>query len=313
MLKTVSLIALQGQCRTLLCPFGSRPFKESCTPMFKQILKFPIDITYGLTVIWSRSDHFTTDDLQTRKALGSNIVRAVKADSRFLDSVCKRDRISLYFVSNVISDDVSNVTRYEKSQSLTDVSKSTEIRASNVTFILQDLLLTTESCQLQDVIDQSAKPFLHPLTVNNWNGDHEMDLKVKIVNTMKNNINEESLIFRECSDEIMSPYLDIDFVQCLRPQSYSFRNETQCPKIGVKYSEISKYLTELNITMLGLMFSLNEIQTDDVVYTCIDDYYRWLDSVGVTLNNSHASSGDSNLTNQLTGFLFICLTLYQPA
>ena len=301
---SLSLISLQGQCRTLLCPFGSRPFKESCTPMFKQILKFPIDITYGLTVIWSRSDHFTTDDLQTRKALGSNIVRAVKDDSRFLDSVCKRDRVSLYFVSNVISDYVSNVTRYEKSQSLTDVSKSAEIRASNVTFILQDLLLTTESCQLQDVIDQSAKPFLHPLTVSSLNGDHEMDLEVKIVNTIEKNINEESLIFKECSDEILSPYLDIEFVHCLRPQSYSFRNETQCPKIGVKYSEISSYITELDTAMLGLMFTLNEIQTDEVVYTCMDDYYRWLDSVGITLVNSYANSGDSTLSSQLIGFLF---------
>ena len=268
--------------------------------MFDQIINLPVGINYGLTATWSRSNHSKTDDLQTQNSLGYNIINAIEKQSRFSEGGCKLNGYYIKFISNVNASEIANDAVTKNGSGCTEINKN---RESN--FVLQTFLLTTESCQLQDVINKSLKPFVEPLTVYNRDGDLEMNLTMSIVSEKDFDLNEASLIFQFCRNRL-DPY-DV----CVPVPSYSVSNETQCPKIGVKYSELSSYLTDSNYTIIALMFPGNKTENDEVVYTCLDAYYRWLDLADVRppLVNSHANSGEDILSSRLPMFIYIYFTL----
>ena len=83
--------------------------------------------------------------------------------------------------------------------------------------------MTTESCQLQDIIDQSLKPFLQPLTVYNGGGLW-INLEVSIVNKNELDVNRDTLIYQECDGVLWNPY-SIEFVKCVRGSLYIIRNK----------------------------------------------------------------------------------------
>ena len=157
-----------------------------------------------------------SDDLETRRALGLLILKAVSKDPQFLKSSCRRDKANIKFISYVTANNVAN--------------------DFETNFILHYILLTTESCQLQDIIYQSLKPFLQPLTVYNGEGDLWINLEVSIVNKNELDVNRDTRIYQECDGILWNPN-SIEFVKCVQESLYSIRNETRCPKIDVKYSD----------------------------------------------------------------------------
>ena len=268
--------------------------------MFDQIINLPVGINYGLAATWSRSSHSKTDDLQTQKSLGYTIIYEINKQSRFSEGDCILNGYYIKFISNVRASEIANDADTKNGSSCTEINKNRETN-----FVLQTYLLTTESCQLQDVINKSLRPFVEPLTVYNRNGDLEMNLTVSIVSEKDFDLNEADLIFQFCTNRL-NP-----FEACVPVPSYSVSNATQCPKIGVKYSELSSYLTDSNNTIIESMFPGNKTENDEVVYTCLDEYYRWLDSAGVRppLVNSHPNSGEDILSSRLPMFISICFTL----
>ena len=272
---------------------------DTCKPMFDQINNLPVDIRYGLTATWSISNHTITDDLQTQKLLGSIIINAISKDTRFSKGSCRHNGDYLKFLSNVIETEMA-YNADTKNES--DDFQFTENKDTN--FILQTILLTTDSCQLQDVIDRSLKPFLEPLTVHKWNGDLVMKLAVSIASELGFDAHGSNHIYQFCH-EAENPEL------CVPESAYLILNETQCPKIGVTFSELSRYHKDSDTTVISSMFPGNRTKPDEVVYTCIDDYYRWLDLAGVRphLVNSHADSVDDILPNRLSMLILVRLTL----
>ena len=271
--------------------------------MFDQIINLPVGINYELTATWSRSSHSKTDDLQTQKYLGYYIMNEKRKQSRFSEGGCILYGDYLQFISNVNASEFANDAEIKNGSSYIEINQNKEAN-----FVLQTFLLTTESCQLQDVVYKSLKPFVEPLIVYNLDGDLEMNLTVSIVSEKDFDLNEAYLIysiFQSCTNRLNSNEV------CAPVPSYSVSNETQCPKIGVKYSELSAYLTDSNYTIIASMFPGNKTEIDEVVYTCLDDYYRWLDSAGVRppLVNSHPNSGDDILPSRLPMFISICFTL----
>ena len=94
-------------------------------------------------------------------------------------------------------------------------------------------------------------------------------MEVSIVNKNELDVNRDTLSYQECDGVLWNPY-SIEFVKCVRGSLYSIRNETQCPKIDVKYSELFIDLKDSNTTVIESMFSGNKSKTDEDVMTIIN-------------------------------------------
>ena len=283
----------QGKCRTLICPFGSQPVFGTCELKFQQVLNLLVDITYDMRVVWSRSDHFTTDDIQAQNDLGAFIIRAIKLDPRISNVGCGRYEDILYFISNIIANECVNEANARNGS--VDCGTTDNNRMN---FVFKTVIRTTESCQLQDIIDQSFKSFPRPLKVYDLNGALEMILTVSLVKEKDFNLDLDKaiVIFKICYD-IMPKKV------CTSNASYSILTEKQCPQIGVKYSELSPYLEHTNVTLMESMFPGNKTETDEYVYACLDDYYNWLNLAEITLPLDKTSSGRDIVPN----FFFIVI------
>ena len=130
--------------------------------------------------------------------MGLLIFIAVSKDSRLLESSCRHGRANIKFISNVnanniateivddgvngIAKDMPDVTKDDNTNNVIGDFKNIENRDFDTNFVLQHILLTTESCQLQYFTEQSLKPFLQPLVVYNLIGDLEVTLEISIIN-----------------------------------------------------------------------------------------------------------------------------------
>ena len=117
--------------------------------MFDQIINLPVGINYGLTATWSRSSHSKTDDIQTQKILGNYIMNEKRKHSRFSEGGCILNGDYLQFISNVNASEFANDADIKNGSSYIEINQNKEAN-----FVLQTFLLTTESCQLQDVINK---------------------------------------------------------------------------------------------------------------------------------------------------------------
>ena len=236
-----------------------------------------------------------TDDFQSLKRLGYNIYDAFTKDSRYSEfSLCDFCRGNITMISNVIANDFVNVTNTKYGSGDLEAMNDREA----IVFIFHIILYTTENCQLQNLFHQASELSRQTLTVY-LDGEPEMHLEIGLSDQKKLHVNTKKTI-REFS-----------LLDCVPKASCSIRNEKLCPRIGVKYSEFTTHVTESNRAVIGSLFNANQTKTDEVVEICLDDYYEWLESVGVrpeSVDLQVDSSDDISSFSSLT-FVFVLIVI----
>ena len=237
-----------------------------CKPIFEDIINLPGEMWFGLSVIWSKSNYSMSDDPLTLKMLGSLIIKGFQQYlfEEYNGDHCSICLLNVTMISNVDANHLKNASSFMFTNQTND-TEHTYINQSNAqhAFIFRIVQTTSAKCQLEGLHHQFSG-----LTGNVLpgiiNGEVEMHLKYHVYN-------EEEL--GTASEVILKTSAIPD---CNHNSAYFIRGEKSvCPKIGIKYSEFSEYLTETNQEAIESLFTNNQTETD----ICLDDYYERLNSV----------------------------------
>ena len=268
-----------------MCPFGRQPVLGTCKPIFDQVLNLPVEMWYGLTVIWSRSDYSMAADSQTLSALGRIILNGFTDyfDERHYEHHCNACQMTVTMISNVSASNFKNASSYMyTNQSNGDVYPNRNKSVSQPSFILLIYQTTTATCQLEEIYDQ-VSDLSGKILPADINGETAMYLKYNVFNEKEVRMSMEVQL------------KSVGIPDCNPVSAYFIRGEKLCPKIRIKYSEFSEYLSEENWGAIEALFTNKNTATD----ICLDDYYQKLEYVDVKV----PTSGDI----QFSGDIPLCM------
>ena len=160
-------------------------------------------------------------------------------------------------ISNVSASNFKTASGYMyTNQSNGTVYPNRNKSVSQPAIILRIIQTTTAKCQIEKLYDQ-VSDLAGKVVPADINGETEMYLKYDVFNEREVRVNMEVKL------------KSAEIPNCNHVSAYFIRGEKLCPKIGIKYSEFSEFLTVANQEALEALFTHNKRETD----ICLDDYY----------------------------------------
>ena len=279
------MLRFQGYCRLLICPFGTQQSQGECDPIFKISRRLSIRIQFGLTVVWSKNIYSFNNDDKSLKRLGENVINSIMESpdnfehTQCYRAVCRRKLIMISDIVKTVSSDMINES----------FSVNEQISIDKPAFLYLVDISTGVECLLETFYKQVSKMSDKHIFVDL--GDTvELDLYMSL-------FNENGHTFQTYRE------LEQFGMGCLFAPTITVKDKV-CPKVGLRYSEFSKYVTESNRAIIGSLFKENQTRSDEVVDTCLDEYYDTMASVNLNID---AKSSTGKMLNIDVVYIFALL------
>ena len=258
----------------LICPFGTKLSQGVCEPIFDTTLRLTVRIQFGLNVLWSKNNYSINDDDKTLKGLGDMIHNAItESPDHYSHSPCKYANCveRLIMLSNVSVNDLQNMNGVTNET----VSISEQVTNSAPAFVYLSDIFTSGSCQLEEIYNETSRLSDKHVLVS-VGGETVMYLYMYL-------FNEKGQHFHK------NKQIKYHGIECNYGPALTIKDKI-CSKVGLRYSEFSKYVTASNKAILESVFTENQTQTDEVVDICLDDYYNALLSFNIVTQSSTSTT-----------------------